>query len=179
VTEPAAPGGEDPPRARVLIDESSMTITPTVPADLSNRVLAHWECELRQAGLIEDLMQRRRNIVWVLLGSGLLLCAGLAAYGIKMTHRVAGPLHKVGLYFQRMREGRYGPVYPLRKGDELMDFYEHFKAAHGGVVTAEHADVTRMRAVIEASGRGPHAPELTKSLADLQAAIERKEKSLE
>jgi hypothetical protein len=176
---PALADGAEPPRARVLIDETSMTLTPTVPADLNDRVLAHWECELRQAGLIQDLEQRRRNIVWVLLASGLLLCSGLAIYGIKMTHRVAGPLHKVGLYFAQMREGRYGPVYPLRKGDELMAFYEHFKAAHAGVVAAETADVTRLRAMLEASGRGPQTPERTKALADMQVMIERKEKSFE
>jgi hypothetical protein len=178
----SAAGEEDRPRGRVLIDESSMTITPTPdapPVDLTRLRSAFRECEQKQAGLIEDLQQRRRNIGWVLLGSGLLLCMGLAVYGIKMTHRVAGPLHKVGLYFGKMREGHYGPVYPLRKGDELMEFYEHFKAAHAGVVTAERADITRMRAVVEASGSGPHDPQLAKALKDLQVAIERKEKALE
>ncbi len=184
--DPAAAGSgdgeEDRPRSRVLIDESSMTLTPTPrasAADVAAARTANRECEQRQAGLIEDLEQRRRNIGWVLLASGLLLCAGLAMYGIKMTHRVAGPLHKVGLYLTKMRGGRYDTVYPLRKGDELMEFYEHFKAAHAGVVAAETSDVTRMRAVVEKSGSGPHDPQLTKALADLQVAIERKEKALE
>lgn len=168
----------DRPRARVQVDESSMTMTAP-PAEVREQTLAHWECEMRQAGLVRDLEARRRNIVWVLFASGILLCAGLAIYGIKMTHRVAGPLHKISLYFAKMREGRYVPVYPLRKGDELTEFYEHFKAAHAGVRRAEEADLVRMRAVIEASGRGPHDPELTKALSELQAAIERKEKSLE
>lgn len=175
-------GEEERPRGRVLIDESSMTITPTpptAPADLAAAQKTFRECEQKQAGLIEDLQQRRRNIGWVLLGSGLLICLGLAVYGIKTTHRVAGPLHKVGTYFSKMREGKYGPVYPLRKGDELMEFYEHFKAAHAGVVTAERNDVAKMRAVVKASGSGPHDPQLAKALADLQKAIERKEKALE
>ncbi|MBK7537324.1 MAG: hypothetical protein IPI49_18540 [Myxococcales bacterium] len=176
---PAASTAEPERRARVQIDESSMTMTPAAPKDVRARVQAHKECEVRQAGLIKDLEDRRRNIVWILFATGIFLCGGLAFYGIKMTHRVAGPLHKISLYFAKMREGRYGPVYPLRKGDELMEFYEHFKAAHAGVRKAETADVTRMRAVVEASGRGPHDPELTKVLTELQAAIERKEKSLE
>jgi hypothetical protein len=178
--DPEVPAGsEASPRSRISIDESSMTITATTPPALKDGVLAHWECELRQAGMVSDLENRRRNIVWVLLGSGLLLCAGLAVYGIKMTHRVAGPLHKIGLYFGKMREGQYGPVYPLRKGDDLMEFYQHFKAAHAGVVVAETTDVTRMRALIESFGAGPHPPELSKALAELQTVIERKEKSLE
>jgi hypothetical protein len=178
---PTSEGTPDAPRARVLIDESSMTLTRSAPTqdELARRVAAHRDCEARQAGLIEDLEARRRNIVWVLLGSGLLLCGGLALYGIKMTHRVAGPLHKVGLYFGQMRDGRYRPVYPLRKGDELMEFYEHFKAAHAGVVNAERADIEHMRAVIVAAGAGPHPPALAQVLAELKVVVERKEKALE
>ncbi|MEZ4358748.1 MAG: hypothetical protein R3B48_01095 [Kofleriaceae bacterium] len=177
---PAAPG-DAPPRARVLIDESSLTLTeaPMSEQEFAKRVAAHRACEARQAGLIKDLESRRRDIGWVLLASGLLLCGGLAVYGIKMTHRVAGPLYKIGLYFGQMREGRYRPVYPLRKGDELTEFYEHFKAAHAGVVQAETTDIERMRAVVAAAGAGPHAPEVAGALKELQAMIERKEQALE
>lgn len=175
---------EDRPRNPVILEETSMTITPTpaaAPVDFKALRVAYSECEKKQAGLIDDLQQRRRNIGWVMLGSGLLLCFGLALYGIKMTHRVAGPLHKVGTYFTKMRDGRYDAVYPLRKGDELMEFYEHFKAAHGGVVTAERADLEKMHAVLAAS-RGdlnPSDPQLAKAMKDLQAAVEKKEKALE
>jgi hypothetical protein len=140
---------------------------------------ARRDCEKRQLGLLEDLRDRRRSIGWVLLFSGVLLCLGLAVYGIKMTHRVTGPLHKVGTYFAKMREGKYGPVYPLRKGDELMEFYEHFKAAHAGVVTAERNDVAKMREVIAASGATAKDAQLASALAELQATLERKEKALE
>lgn len=180
--EGSAGSADDRPRGRVLIDESSMTLTPTPaapPVDVEKLRKAFLDCETKQAGLIDDLEQRRRNIGWVLLASGLLLSIGLAIYGIKMTHRVAGPLHKVGLYLSKMREGRYTPVYPLRKGDELMEFYEHFKAAHAGVVTAEKSDIARMQAVVAASGGGPHDPQLAHSLKELQVALEKKEKALE
>lgn len=174
------PDGLDADRPRnVTVGETSMVYTPNPPVDLAAARSAFKECEAKQAGLIEDLQQRRRNIGWVLLGSGLLLCFGLALYGIKTTHRVAGPLHKVGTYFAKMKKGRYDTVYPLRKGDELMEFYEHFKLAHAGVVTAEKNDIAKMRAVIAASGNGPADPQLAKALKDLQEALERKEKAVE
>ena len=66
---------------------------------------------------------------------------GLAIYGIKMTHKVAGPLFKVSLYLAKMRDGRFDKVYNLRKGDQLVDFYEHFKTAHAGVVQLEQDDI--------------------------------------
>lgn len=177
----AGAGGAAPERARsrVQLDESSMTITPAGPQELQARVRAHQECEARQKALISDLTSRRRNIVWVLFASGIFLCAGLAIFGIKMTHRVAGPLHKITQYFGKMQHGRYGQVYPLRKGDELVELYEHFKAAHDGVRRAEAADLARIRAVLAAAKGRTHDPELASKLQALAEAADRKERSLE
>jgi len=77
----------------------------------------------------------------------------------------------------KMREGRFDKVYNLRKGDQLVDFYEHFKTAHAGVVTLEKADIAQLEATIaaaEGAGLGDH--DAVKALRDVLA---RKEKSLE
>jgi hypothetical protein len=106
-----------------------------------------------------------------------LLMLGLGLYGIKMTHKVAGPLFKVSLYFAKMRDGRLDKVYNLRKGDQLVDFYEHFKHAHAGIVTMEKDDIERIKATIKAAedaGLGDHA-----SITELRTLLARKEKSLE
>jgi hypothetical protein len=164
-------------RATVQLEETSMTITPTLPMDFADRIVAHHTCEMRQAGSIDALEQGRKRILWVLIGTGLLLMLGLALYGIKMTHRVAGPLFKVSLYFAKMRDGRLDKVYNLRKGDQLVDFYEHFKLAHSGVVHMEKDDIERIKATIaaaEAAGIGDHA-----SIGELRTLLARKEKSLE
>jgi hypothetical protein len=165
---------------KVQIDESSMTLTPTektVPTDYIELIVGHWTCELRQSGAIDSLESGRMRILWVLIGTGILLMLGLAVYGIKMTHKVAGPLFKVGLYLAKMREGRFDKVYNLRKGDQLVDFYEHFKLAHAGVVQLERDDVDQIKAVIaaaEAAGAGDH-----EAIAELRKALARKEKSIE
>lgn len=164
-------------RATVQLEETSMTITPTLPTDFADRIVAHHTCEMRQAGSIDALEQGRKRILWVLIGTGLLLMIGLALYGIKMTHRVAGPLFKVSLYFAKMRDGRLDKVYNLRKGDQLVDFYEHFKHAHSGVVHMENDDIEHIKATIaaaEAAGIGDHA-----SIGELRTLLARKEKSLE
>ena len=180
--EPPPEPGEDGerPRVRVQIDESSMTMTPTVapvPQDLGQKVVAHWTCELKLAARLDGLERGRMRILWVLIGTGLLLILGLAAYGIKMTHKVAGPLFKVGLYLGKMKGGRFDKVYNLRKGDQLVDFYEHFKHGHAGVVQMQKDDIARIKAVIAASegaGLGEHA-----SVVELRELVTRKEKSLE
>ncbi len=168
----------DPPRrATVQIEETSMTITPTLPKDYADRIVSHHICEMRQAGQLDSLDAGRMRILWVLIGTGLLLMVGLGIYGIKMTHKVAGPLFKVTLYLAKMRDGRYDKVWNLRKGDQLMDFYEHFKSAHAGVVTMEKDDIERIKATIAAAdeaGIGDH-----ETIAEMKTLLARKEKALE
>ena len=171
------PAAEPEHHIVVQIDESSMTLEPTVPGDYADRVVSHWTCEMRQAGAFDSLERGYERILWVLIATGIVLSIGLAMYGIKMTHKVAGPLFKVSLYLAKMREGRFDKVYNLRKGDQLVDFYEHFKTAHAGVVTLEREDIARIKDVIaaaEEAGAGDH-----EAIAELKKALARKEKSLE
>jgi len=176
----SASGSGERPRVKVQIDESSMTMMPAVapvPGDLGQKVVAHWTCELKLVARLEALERGRLRILLVLIGTGLLLILGLAAYGIKMTHKVAGPLFKVGLYLGKMRGGRYDKVYNLRKGDQLVDFYEHFKHGHAGVVQMQKDDIAHAKVVIaaaEQSGLGEHA-----SIVELRDMVTKKEKSLE
>jgi hypothetical protein len=139
--------------------------------------VAHWTCELRQAATFDRLERGRMRILWAMIATGMMLVLGLAIYGIKMTHRVAGPLFKVSLYLSKMRAGRFDKVYNLRKGDQLVDFYDHFKHAHGGIVQMQRDDIARVAAVIsaaEAAGAGQHP-----AVAELREMLERKEKSIE
>ncbi len=175
--EPYSVAEADPERrATVQLEETSMTIMPTLPTDYADRIVEHHLCKMRQQGSIAALERGRVRIMWFLVGTGLLLMLGLGLYGIKMTHRVAGPLFKVSLYFAKMRDGRLDKVYNLRKGDQLVDFYEHFKSAHSGVVNMEKQDIEQLKATIaaaEAAGVG------NDSLAELRSLLARKEKSLE
>ena len=150
---------------------------PKVPTDFASKVVGHYTCEMKLAGKIQGLERGRELILWVLIGTGLLLVMGLAVYGIKMTHKVAGPLFKVSLYLAKMKDGRYDKVWNLRKGDQLVDFYDHFKTAHAGVVQMEKDDIAKIKAVIaaaEAAGAGENA-----TVVSLRELLARKEKSIE
>jgi hypothetical protein len=183
--EPKDTAKEDEPRRRpkiqVQLDEMEVPkpviITPPVPENFGKRVVDHWTCELQIASRIVKLEEGRLRILLVLIAAGILLVIGLAAYGLKMTHRVAGPLFKVQLYLAKMRDGRFDKVYNLRKGDQLVDFYEHFKDAHAGVVKLEKGDIERIKKVIvaaEGAGAGDHP-----SIVELRTMLARKEKSVE
>jgi hypothetical protein len=172
----AAPAADDEPRhVKVQLDPSSMTLP--LPANFVEQTIKHWTCELRQEGKFDRLERGRQRILLAMIATGIFLVLGLAVYGIKMTHRVAGPLFKVSLYLSKMRAGRFDKVYNLRKGDQLIDFYDHFKLAHGGIVAMQQADIAQISAVIaaaEAAGAASHP-----AVAELRELLARKEKSTE
>lgn len=80
-----------------------------------------------------DIAQRDRTLVFEMVGIGLGLTVILSGFLLIMTHKVAGPLYKVGLYMERMADGRLGTITPLRRGDMLQDFYTQFREAHDAV----------------------------------------------
>jgi hypothetical protein len=121
--------------------------------------------------LAEQFAHRDHVMLLVLVGFGVLLALVLAGYGSVLTHKVAGPLFKVGLYLDHIREGRLGQVYNLRKGDQLVAFFEHFKAAHDALRRRTQQDIELIDKAIAAVGAGPLADELS-------AARQRKEDSL-
>ena len=86
-----------------------------------------------QAVIASDMQSRDTNLLLVMVGVGVGLVIILSLYLVVMTHKVAGPLYKVSLYFKRWENGVLGEVYPLRKGDMLRDFYDDFKATHDAV----------------------------------------------
>jgi ABC-type multidrug transport system fused ATPase/permease subunit len=164
----------------VSLDPMELPKSPkasALPADYAVMVVKHWTCRLKIDAAKESLEHGRDRILWVMILTGLLLVLGLAVYGIKMTHKVAGPLFKVSLYLKKMRNGRFDKVYNLRKGDQLLDFYEHFRHAHAGVVKMQQADIERVQAVIaaaESAGAGDEP-----AVRELRDLLARKEKSIE
>lgn len=184
VAEGARPNGEH--HVKVQLDDSTITIAPardvaapvaTIRPNYAKQFGAHFSCVYRNADKMDDSELGRRLILWVLVGTGLVLVIGLAVYGIKMTHRVAGPLFKVSLYLTKMKDGRYDKVWNLRKGDQLVSFYEHFKGAHAGVVTLEKSDLDQLKAVI-AAAKDAGAGE-SDAVKELETLVARKEKALE
>lgn len=173
-------------RPRVVMDEPSMTlkeirIQHRLPADYNDHVRRHLACRLEQGGKLAELDRGKQRIVLVLVASSVLIILGLIIFGIKMTHRVAGPLYKVSLYLAKMRDGRYDKVYDLRKGDQLVSFYEHFRQAHAGVVALEQADRDRIAAALDAAaadGVFERSPEARRAAEELRAILDRKEKAL-
>jgi hypothetical protein len=109
--------------------------------------------------LVAQFAHNDKVMLAVLIAFGLLLSVVLSAYGIVLTHKIAGPLYKVTLYLDKMRDNHLGQVYNLRKGDELVEFFEHFKAAHDSIRARTQADIDLLDKAL-GSASGPLADEL-------------------
>ncbi|MBZ0236336.1 MAG: hypothetical protein K8M05_28670 [Deltaproteobacteria bacterium] len=127
-----------------------------------------------------DIAARDRRLVLEMVGVGVALTLILSGYLIIMTHKVAGPLFKIGIYMEQMAEGKVGNTTPLRKGDMLLDFYDAFREAHGAVRTRLRSDTEAMGALVKAVGAAPGELSATASdeVDELRRHVEHREKSL-
>ncbi len=91
-----------------------------------------------------DYESEDRMLVYKMVGAGIGLVVILSLYLVIMTHKVAGPLFKTSIYFDRMAQGRLSVVTPLRRGDMLQDFFEKFKDMHDAVRQRAIEDVDAM-----------------------------------
>ena len=110
--------------------------------------------------LARQFKHNDRVLVLSLVAFGLLLALILSIYGIVFTHKVAGPLFKVTTYLDRMRDGKLGVIYNLRKGDELVEFFEHFKRAHESLRQLTEEDIKLIDETLAAIGQIPIAEQL-------------------
>jgi methyl-accepting chemotaxis protein len=130
-----------------------------------------------QENVASDLESEDKALVYKMIGAGLGLIVILSLYLIIMTHKVAGPLFKVSIYFERMAEGRLGNVTPLRRGDMLIDFFDNFKTMHEAVRAREVADVAVMEKVA-AGLRGGDNRSLTEALDELEKHVDKRKKQI-
>jgi hypothetical protein len=150
--------------------EASKTVEITVKTSVDDPEM--------QKQVMDSLYARDRVLLVTIIGFGALLSIILAAYGIVITHKVAGPIYKIASYFDKVRDGRLGAVYNLRKGDQLQDFFEHFRAMHESLRQRTQEDIEALAAAIaalEASGAGAAAGA---QLEALRALKRKKEESL-
>ncbi|MEO8705792.1 MAG: hypothetical protein ABI867_37525 [Kofleriaceae bacterium] len=97
-----------------------------------------------------DYESEDRMLVYTMVVAGVGLVVILSLFLVVMTHKVAGPLFKTSIYFDRMAEGRLSVVTPLRRGDMLQDFFAKFKDTHDSIRARAAADVEAMTNVAKA-----------------------------
>lgn len=134
--------------------------------------------ELREV-VAADYRAEDRALMYKMVGVGIGLVVILSLYLVIMTHKVAGPLYKVSLYFDKMAQGKLGRVTALRQGDMLQDFYSNFREMHDSVRTRAQADVITLESAATAlRGKAGTDPKLAEALDALDKHVTQRKKNL-
>ena len=106
-------------------------------------------------GQSQSLLRRQRTMFTTLFGvlGALVVFIGLA--GIVVTHKVAGPIFKMKRHLRDVAEGRLAVPGHLRKGDELVDFFETFREMVINLRSRQEHEIALLEAAIETLERGP------------------------
>jgi hypothetical protein len=120
-----------------------------------------------------------QTLLWLTVLGALGTAAVLGLFGLLLTHRVAGPVHVMGLYMAALAAGRYPRLRPLRKRDELRSFFERFREAVDRIRTREADEARAIARVMEALRPTALSPEAREALATLEALHARKRQAAE
>lgn len=118
-----------------------------------------------------ELAARHTQTLWVSVGVSAATAIGLGLFGIIITHRIAGPVYAMSQFAAALARGRYPLIRPLRKADELRDFYELFQKSVESLRAREVEELFRLEdAIQELSGSNPQVPAVVSSLRQLKEA---------
>ncbi|MHB8416945.1 MAG: hypothetical protein ACYDCL_02645 [Myxococcales bacterium] len=119
-----------------------------------------------------------RRMLWVIVGTSLVVMAGLGLCGVLLSHRVAGPVLVLGRYTRILGEGGFPKIRPLRRGDELHSHFDLFRETVERMKARERQDAEQLEAAAAqlAKAAGPEAASARETLA---ALARRKREALE
>jgi hypothetical protein len=114
-----------------------------------------------------------RVVLWWIVAFGVFLVFTVAAAGIWMTHKIAGPLHNISSWLGRIRDNTL-PAHSgrLRKGDQLRAFHAAFCEMYDAIrarVAKDNEVLERALAAISAEpSRSPALEQAAEQLRELQ-----------
>jgi methyl-accepting chemotaxis protein len=157
-----------------LIYHQSATASDSIARAMDDPLFAEVK-----AAAIAELHKEDRVLVYKMIGLGIGLIAILSAYLVIMTHKVAGPLYKVSMYFDRMADGRLGNVTALRKGDMLQDFFGNFREMHEAVRKRMQTDVITLDGAVSAlRSKAGSDPKMAEALDAMDKHLTQRKKQL-
>ncbi len=121
------------------------------------------------------LAARQHTLLTTLCVVLLLLVIGIGLGGIVVTHKVAGPIYKMKRQIREVGEGRLTVPGSLRKGDELVDFFETFNAMVRSLRSRQEHEIQLLDAAIsklEGNAREEELEPLRTLRRQMQDALE-------
>jgi len=134
-----------------------------------------------QGELEAQLRSNDRKVLLLIVLFGVLVVVSIAAAGIWITHKVAGPLFNIANICARVRDNKLAPSLrqQLRKGDELQGFYSTFRDMYEALRGRADSDLKVLSeaiAVLEAAE--PRSASADETLTNLRRMRKEKGDSL-
>ncbi|MGZ3418995.1 MAG: hypothetical protein ACXVEF_33160 [Polyangiales bacterium] len=124
----------------------------------------------------DSLEKSRRALVYGVGGGIAALVLLVALFGVILTHKIAGPLYRVRQLFREVGEGKFSPYRPLRKGDELQEFFGEFSTMVEQLKEQQRKEIAHLGEAIE---KAAQAGVSDGSLYDLRAVRDAMAKAVE
>jgi nitrate/nitrite-specific signal transduction histidine kinase len=94
--------------------------------------------------------RQQKETLYVLIGGLAILVIAIAFTGIIFTHKIAGPVFKMSGLLRKVGEGQLKVYSGLRKGDELVDFFETFRKMVDDLRARHEDTMARLQESIDA-----------------------------
>jgi len=131
--------------------------------------------------IIKDkLATEDSKIMIYLIAFVIAIFLSLVIWGILITHRIAGPIFIISRYVDSIADGKIPETRPLRKKDELKEFFDKFSRMLDALKERENVDLVaindtlktldNLKEIIPQDKRG----EIEREIAELNKIIERK-----
>jgi methyl-accepting chemotaxis protein len=135
---------------------------------------------LASSGVARSLVERADGqLLWTVAGIALLSAVALGLFGFILGHRLAGPLHVVGVQLRALAKGQFPRRRNLRKSDELKAFFSEFLDS---VETLREREVRHTAILQDVLGRmvtaAQRAPELNPAIAVLAEELRSRQDAL-
>ena len=118
--------------------------------------------------------QHRAAALFLLVAlAAFVIVVGLA--GIVVTHKVAGPVFKMKRQIQNVGAGHLKMPAQLRKGDELVDFFDAFRAMVESLRQRQEREIELLESAIaklEAKAGEEQLRQLRKLLAEMKGSLD-------
>jgi hypothetical protein len=125
--------------------------SPELMAEFNAEVVAHDKAFADRQTM---LLQQQQLMMKSLVGGLALMVVAIGLLGIYFTHKVAGPVFKMKKLLKRVGEGHLLFDAKLRKGDELVDFFDAFTQMVSGLRDMETHQLADVEAAIQALNKG-------------------------
>jgi len=101
-----------------------------------------------------EVMRGDQIILLYLIVLVVVMGVGLGFWGLVTTHRICGPLYIVARYLNVLGTGHYPDMRPLRKHDELQEFFSAFEDAVNALRNRDKMSLREIEAALAAAQKG-------------------------